>query len=59
MGRLALELEKILAACRDKGVASEILAKITQLYKAAYREGYQDGKADCEEAHEEAIRYDD
>lgn len=53
MGRLALVLEEILAACREKGVSTKILDLIVTLYRRAYREGYQDGKTDCEEAQEE------
>jgi hypothetical protein len=53
MGRLALELEKILAACADKGVPLSVQHAITQLYKQAYREGYRDAETDCQEAQEE------
>lgn len=59
MGRLALELEKILAVCREKGVPAAVQHAITQLYKQAYREGYQDGQTDCQEAHDDEDRYDD
>jgi hypothetical protein len=59
MGRLALELEKILAACRERGVPQTTLTAITNLYKKAYREGYYDGTTDAEEALEEDARDDD
>ena len=59
MGRLALELEKILEACREKGVPQATLTAITNLYKKAYREGYYDGKTDAEEALEDEDPRDD
>jgi hypothetical protein len=56
MGRLAIELEKILAACRDKGVPETTITQILSIYKRAYREGYHDGTMDWEEAHDDGER---
>jgi hypothetical protein len=53
MTRLAIDLDKILAACRDAGLDESVQTAIMNLYKNAYREGYADGTTDCEEAHDD------
>ena len=47
--RVALIVEKILVALREKRVPREIQLLVQRLYKESYREGYVDGKIDCEE----------
>lgn len=58
MGRLAIELEKILKSCRDKGVPESICQSIVAIYKKAYKEGYHDGMTDCEEAQDKEDEYE-
>ena len=53
MTRVALTVEKILAAVRATGASASICADIMNLYKVAYKEGYLDGQLDAEEAHED------
>ena len=50
--RVALILEKILAALREKGVSHDIQQLVTELYRESYREGYADGKSDGENGDE-------
>lgn len=58
--RVALTLERILKELQEWPVSPRTLTDIQKLYKAAYREGYGDGKSDCEEARgEDEERVDD
>lgn len=51
--RVALLLERLLDDLKEWGVPKPLLTKVQDLYRAAYREGYEDAQEETGRVREE------
>jgi len=57
--RSALIVELIVVEMTLRGCKPSLIAEVQHLYESSYKEGYKDGKTDCEELMGDEVKYYD